>query len=52
MVLNARRIPAMGEHPHLILLAIEDNTDHLDKEREHQKTIARLKKELEEAKGK
>ena len=51
MVLNARRIPAMGEHPHLILLAIEDNTDHLDKEREHQKNIARLKKELEEAKG-
>jgi len=52
MVLNARRIPAVGEHPSLILLAIEDKTGHLKKDREHQETIARLKKELEKAKGK
>ena len=26
MILNAHRIPAAGEHPHMILLAIEDVT--------------------------
>jgi two-component system CheB/CheR fusion protein len=51
MLLNARRLPAAGEHPSLILLAIEDVTDHLRKDREHQETISRLKKKLEEAKG-
>ena len=34
MLLNARRIPAAGEHPSMILLAIEDVTERQKKERE------------------
>ena len=52
MLLNARRIPAAGEHPSMILLAIEDVTESRKKEREYQEIIARLQKELEEVKGK
>ena len=51
MLLNARRIPAAGEHASLILLAIEDMTEVRKKEREYQETIARLEKELGEARG-
>jgi two-component system CheB/CheR fusion protein len=50
MLLNARRIPAAGDHPNMILLAIEDVTDHQKQEAEHEATIARLKKELKEMK--
>jgi two-component system CheB/CheR fusion protein len=52
MLLNARRIPAAGEHPSMILLAIEDVTEHRKRQTEHQDTVARLTKELEECKGK
>jgi two-component system CheB/CheR fusion protein len=51
MLLNARRIPAAGEHSSMILLAVDDMTETRKKEQEHQETIARLKKELEEVKG-
>ena len=51
MLLNARRIPPVGEHASLILLAIEDVTEVQKREREYQETIARLEKELEGAKG-
>ncbi len=51
MLLNARRIPPVGEHPSMILLAIEDVTEVQKKEREYQETIARLEKELGEARG-
>ena len=51
MLLNARRIPAAGEHASMILLAIEDMTETQKKEQEHQETIARLEKELGEVKG-
>jgi two-component system, chemotaxis family, CheB/CheR fusion protein len=51
MVLNARRIPAAGEHPSLILLAIEDITEVQKKERKHEEAIARLEKEVAEVKG-
>jgi two-component system, chemotaxis family, CheB/CheR fusion protein len=51
MLLNARRIPPMGEHSSMILLAIEDRTDQSQKEQEHQEAIARLQKEVEELKG-
>jgi two-component system, chemotaxis family, CheB/CheR fusion protein len=50
MLLNARRILAAGEHPSMILLAIEDISDHQKKECQHQATIARLNRELEELK--
>jgi two-component system CheB/CheR fusion protein len=50
MLLNARRIPAAGEHPHMILLAIEDVTEPQKRRDEHETAIARLKKELEELK--
>jgi two-component system, chemotaxis family, CheB/CheR fusion protein len=52
MLLNARRIPAAGENPSMILVAIEDVTKAQKKDREHEETIARLTKELEELKGK
>lgn len=52
MVLNARRIPAAGEHPSMILLAIEDVTEQHKRELEHKEVIARLEKELAELKGK
>jgi two-component system CheB/CheR fusion protein len=52
MLLNARRIPAASEHPSMILLAIEDITAHQKREKEYEATIARLKKELVECKGK
>lgn len=52
MLLNAHRIPAAGEHPSMILLAIEDISERQKREQEHQETIARLQKELEELKGK
>ena len=51
MLLNARRIPPVGERASLILLAIEDVTEVQKKEGECQETIARLQKELEEARG-
>jgi two-component system CheB/CheR fusion protein len=50
MLLNARRIPAGGDHPHMILLAIEDVTEPQNRGDEHEAAIARLKKELEELK--
>jgi len=50
MVLNARRIPALTEHPSMILLAIEDRTDQQKREHEHQEKIAQLQKEVEELK--
>jgi len=52
MLLNARRLPAASDHPHMILLAIEDVTELRKKDRDHQETIARLEKELEEARQK
>ena len=52
MLLNARRIQAAGEHPSMILLAIEDRTEKVIREREHQQTVAQLKQELEECKEK
>lgn len=51
MILNARRLPAVGEHPHMILLAIEDCSPQLIKEQEHESTIAKLKQEIAEVKG-
>jgi len=51
MLLNARRIPPIGEHASMILLAIEDVTGQQTKERQQQEIIARLQKELEECKG-
>lgn len=51
MVLNAQRIPAAGEHPAMILLAIEDVTKEQKQERGHMETIARLERELMEIKG-
>ena len=36
MLLNARRIPAEGEQPNMILLAIEDVTESRKKAREDQ----------------
>jgi two-component system CheB/CheR fusion protein len=51
MLLNARRIPASGEHPHMILLAIEDVTGAQEKESEQEAAIAQLKKEIKELKG-
>jgi two-component system CheB/CheR fusion protein len=51
MLLNARRLPAAGKRPSMILLAIEDVTDTKKKERQHQGTISRLEKELEKLKG-
>ena len=50
MLLNARRIPALTEHPSMILLAIEDRTDQQKREHEHQEKIAQLQKEVEELK--
>jgi two-component system CheB/CheR fusion protein len=52
MRLNARRIPATGEHASMILLAIEDVTGKEQAEREYKEIIGRLEKELEEARGK
>jgi two-component system CheB/CheR fusion protein len=52
MLLNARRIQAAGEHPSMILLAIEDRTEKVARESEHQQTVAQLKQELEECKEK
>jgi two-component system CheB/CheR fusion protein len=52
MLLNARRLPAAGAPPHLILLAIEDCTDRVTREHERDVTVAKLKQELEECKGK
>lgn len=52
MLLNARRIPPMGKHSSMILLAIEDCTGELVKEQEHRETIARLEKEMAELKEK
>jgi nitrogen-specific signal transduction histidine kinase len=52
MILNARRLPAAGEHPQMILLAIEDSTEAVVREREHQETISRLQQELEQCRGK
>ncbi len=51
MFLNARRIPAAKEHPSMILLAIEDLTEAHKRETEYEATIAQLKKELAELKG-
>jgi two-component system CheB/CheR fusion protein len=51
MLLNAHRIPAAADHPSMILLAIEDVTEHQEREKEYEAAIARLNKELEE-KGK
>lgn len=50
MLLNACRIPPAGEHPSMILLAIEDVTERLKLERDHQENIARLEQELTELK--
>ena len=50
MLLNAQRIPALGEHPALILLAIEDVSKQQQQEREHLETIARLQQEVAELK--
>jgi two-component system CheB/CheR fusion protein len=44
MVLNARRIPTVSEHPSMILLAIEDVTDTKKKELRYQETMSRLEK--------
>jgi two-component system CheB/CheR fusion protein len=44
MILNARRIPTISEHPSMILLAIEDITDTKEKEHQYQETISRLEK--------
>jgi hypothetical protein len=52
MLLNARRIPPMGEHASMILLAIEDRTERSQKEQEHLETITRLQKEVGELKEK
>jgi two-component system CheB/CheR fusion protein len=52
MLLNGRRIPPMGKHSSMILLAIEDCTAEAVKDQEHLKTIARLEKEMAELKGK
>jgi two-component system CheB/CheR fusion protein len=52
MLLNARCIPAVSEHPSMILLTIEDITENQDRERQQKETIARLDKELAELKGK
>jgi hypothetical protein len=52
MFLNARRIPASGEHPNMILLAIEDVTAQEKIEETHKATMARVQKELEEARRK
>jgi two-component system, chemotaxis family, CheB/CheR fusion protein len=51
MVLNTHRIPAMSDHPSLVLLAMEDITDRHNQELELRETIARLEKEVEELKG-
>ena len=48
MMLNARRVPALAEHPSLILLAIEDRTAVQNQERQHLEEITRLQKQLEE----
>jgi two-component system CheB/CheR fusion protein len=52
MLLNARRLPAAGEHPQMILLAMEDCTERLAKEREYQESLHRLKEELAQLKAK
>jgi PAS domain-containing protein len=52
MLLNARRLPAAGEHPQMILLAIEDYSERLAKEHEYQESIDRLKEELAKLKAK
>jgi nitrogen-specific signal transduction histidine kinase len=52
MLLNARRIPPIGKHSSMILLAFEDCTEKVVKDQEHLKTITRLEKELTELKGK
>jgi two-component system, chemotaxis family, CheB/CheR fusion protein len=52
MRLNARRIPATGEHASMILLAIEDVTGKEQAMREYKEIIGRLEKELEQARGK
>jgi two-component system CheB/CheR fusion protein len=48
MILNARRLPAKGEHPHLILLAIEDTTEKLATEQEYREIIARQERQIKE----
>ena len=48
MLLNARRIPEVGEQASMILLAIEDVTDTKKKEHRYQETISRLEKQVEE----
>jgi hypothetical protein len=52
MLLNARRLPALGDHSSFILLAIEDVTAEQLREQEYEKTIARLEKDLAEVQGK
>jgi two-component system, chemotaxis family, CheB/CheR fusion protein len=52
MILNGRRIPPLGKHPSMILLAIEDISDQQQQERERRETVARLEQELAELKEK
>jgi two-component system CheB/CheR fusion protein len=52
MMLNARRLPATGEPPCMVLLAIEDVTKARENQREHGATVPRLKEDLEELTGK
>ena len=49
MLLNARRIPAAGEHPEHDPAGHRGRDGEPEKEREDQEIIARLQKELEEA---